>query len=95
MTTPRSLAGRYEIGEILGFGGMSEVHRGRDTVLGRDVAVKLLRHEISDDPRARQRLAREVDAQRMLRDEGVVRVLDAELDSPDAFVVTEFVPGRT
>ena len=39
MTTPSILAGRYEIGENLGFGGMSEVHRGRDTVLGRDVAV--------------------------------------------------------
>ena len=43
MTTPQVLGERYEIGGVLGRGGMAEVHRGRDLRLGREVAVKVLR----------------------------------------------------
>ena len=43
MTTPRMLGQRYEVGEVLGRGGMAEVHRGRDIRLGREVAIKVLR----------------------------------------------------
>ena len=84
----------YEIAERIGAGGMGIVYRAHDAD-GREVALKLLRHEIADDPRARERLAREVAAQKLVRSEQIVRILDAELDSPDAFVVTEFVPGPT
>ncbi len=84
----------YEIHERIGAGGMGIVYRGHDAD-GTEVAIKLLRHEIADDPRARQRLAREVAAQRKVRHDSIVRILDAELDSADAFVVTEFVPGPT
>ena len=58
MTTPAVLAGRYEIGEALGFGGMSEVRRARDTVLGRDVAVKIMRAELARDETFYQRFRR-------------------------------------
>lgn len=84
----------YEIQGRIGAGGMGIVYRGRDAD-GTDVAIKLLRHEISEDPRARERLAREVAAQQRVRNENIVRILDAELESPDAFVVTEFIPGPT
>lgn len=50
MTTPRLLSERYELGDPLGYGGMSEVHRGLDTRLGRDVAVKVLRADLARDP---------------------------------------------
>lgn len=84
----------YRIEERIGAGGMGIVYRAHDAD-GREVAIKLLRHDIADDPRARERLAREVAAQKLVRSESIVRILDAELDSPDAFVVTEFVPGPT
>jgi len=84
----------YEILGRIGAGGMGIVYRAHDAD-GNDVAIKLLRHEISDDARARDRLAREVTAQKLVRNDNIVRILDAELDSPEAFVVTEFIPGPT
>ena len=84
----------YEIVGRIGAGGMGIVYRAHDAD-GNDVAIKLLRHEIADDPRARERLAREVAAQKLVRNDNIVRILDAELDSSDAFVVTEFIPGPT
>ena len=84
----------YEILGRIGAGGMGIVYRAHDAD-GNDVAIKLLRHEIADDPRARERLAREVVAQQLVRNDNIVRILDAELDSSDAFVVTEFIPGPT
>ena len=50
MTTPQVLGERYEIGGVLGRGGMAEVHRGRDTRLGREVAVKVLRQRPGPRP---------------------------------------------
>jgi len=59
MTTPRLLSERYELGDPLGYGGMSEVHRGLDTRLGRDVAVKVLRADLARDPQFQLRFRRE------------------------------------
>lgn len=84
----------YEILGRIGTGGMGIVYRAQDAD-GNDVAIKLLRHEIADDARARERLAREVTAQKLVRNDNIVRILDAELDSSESFVVTEFVPGPT
>ena len=41
------LNGRYELGEVLGYGGMSEVRAARDTLLNRDVAIKILRKDLA------------------------------------------------
>lgn len=84
----------YQIRERIGAGGMGIVYRAVDAD-GRDVAIKLLRHDIADDPRSRRRLAREVAAQRLVHSDSIVRILDAELDSSEAFIVTEFIPGPT
>src|SRR5690625_7164773 len=51
--------------------------------------------ELTDARRALERLGREVAAQQLVRNDNIVRILDAELDSSDAFVVTEVVPGPT
>src|SRR5690625_6599358 len=55
----------------------------------------MLRPEISDDRRALERLGREVAAQQLVRNDNIVRIVDAELDSSDAFGVTEFTPAPT
>ena len=54
--------GPYEIRELLGVGGMSEVYRARDTRLGRDVALKILREDESDPKTGRRRLEQEARA---------------------------------
>ena len=56
---PAQLGGRYEIGTLLGRGGMAEVHLGRDARLGRSVAVKMLRPDMARDPSFQARFRRE------------------------------------
>ncbi|MGL5852417.1 MAG: serine/threonine protein kinase, partial [Phycicoccus sp.] len=46
---PELLGGRYEVGDLLGRGGMAEVHRGFDSRLGRQVAIKMLRTDLARD----------------------------------------------
>src|SRR5437016_10973470 len=59
MTAGRLLGGRYQVGELLGYGGMAEVHRGRDLRLGRDVAIKMLRTDLARDQTFQIRFKRE------------------------------------
>ena len=58
----RMLAGRYRVGELLGRGGMADVHRGTDTILGRTVAIKLLKPALAVDPAFRTRFRQEAQA---------------------------------
>src|SRR5258707_15762269 len=59
MSAGRLLGGRYQVGELLGYGGMAEVHRGRDLRLGRDVAIKMLRTDLAPDDTFQPRFRRE------------------------------------
>lgn len=86
--------GGYQLLRRLGSGGMGTVHEALDAD-GRHVAIKVLHPAISADPMARQRLRREVEVLHRVRDAGVARVLDAEADGVDAFIVTELVDGPT
>lgn len=99
MTTPHLLAGRYEIGEVLGFGGMSEVHRGRDTVLGRDVAVKIMRPELARDETFYQRFRREAQNSASLNHPSIVAIYDTGEERTDdgalPYIVMELVEGDT
>ncbi|HYZ37373.1 MAG TPA: Stk1 family PASTA domain-containing Ser/Thr kinase [Pseudonocardiaceae bacterium] len=99
MTIPRLLSDRYELGETLGYGGMSEVHRGRDVRLGRDVAVKVLRADLARDPQFQHRFRREAQNAAALNHPAIVAVYDTgETQSeygPLPYIVMEFVDGRT
>lgn len=86
--------GGYVLLRSLGSGGMGTVYEALDAD-HRRVALKLLHPHIGADPAARDRLRREVATLHRVRHTGVARVLDAEVDSDEAFVVTELVEGRT
>ncbi|MEU6248303.1 Stk1 family PASTA domain-containing Ser/Thr kinase [Glycomyces sp. NPDC047010] len=94
-TEPRLLGGRYEIGEVVGYGGMAEVHRGRDLRLGRDVAVKLLRADLSRDESFLIRFQREAQNSASLNHPNIVAVFDTGEDMGIPYMVMEFVNGRT
>ncbi|MFZ0120796.1 MAG: Stk1 family PASTA domain-containing Ser/Thr kinase [Pseudonocardiaceae bacterium] len=99
MTIPRLLSDRYELGETLGYGGMSEVHRGRDVRLDRDVAVKVLRADLARDPQFQHRFRREAQNAAALNHPAIVAVYDTgETESdygPLPYIVMEYVEGRT
>ena len=104
MTAPRILNGRYELGELIGRGGMADVHRGIDTRLGRTVAIKLLRPDLARDPQFQARFKREAQAVAALNHPSIVAIYDTgEHSVPgDAhdqirvpYIVMEYVEGKT
>ena len=99
MTTPPHLSDRYELGEILGFGGMSEVHLARDLRLHRDVAVKVLRADLARDPSFYLRFRREAQNAAALNHPAIVAVYDTgEAVTPSGplpYIVMEYVDGVT
>ncbi len=76
METDHLLAGRYEVRSLIGRGGMAQVHLGRDTRLGRDVAIKMLRTELARDPVFQERFRREAQAAASLNHPNIVAVYD-------------------
>ena len=99
MTTPQHLSDRYELGDILGFGGMSEVHLARDLRLHRDVAVKVLRADLARDPSFYLRFRREAQNAAALNHPSIVAVYDTgEAETPTGplpYIVMEYVDGVT
>ncbi|MGV0714591.1 Stk1 family PASTA domain-containing Ser/Thr kinase [Mycolicibacterium sp. XJ662] len=99
MTTPQHLSDRYELGDILGFGGMSEVHLARDTRLHRDVAIKVLRADLARDPSFYLRFRREAQNAAALNHPAIVAVYDTgEAETPTGplpYIVMEYVDGVT
>ena len=99
MTTPQHLSDRYELGDILGFGGMSEVHLARDQRLHRDVAVKVLRADLARDPSFYLRFRREAQNAAALNHPAIVAVYDTgEAETPNGplpYIVMEYVEGVT
>ncbi|MGC1207967.1 MAG: serine/threonine-protein kinase [Ornithinimicrobium sp.] len=84
--------GPYVLGPRLGEGGMGVVWRSTYSD-GRDVSIKVLRPHIAHDENARARLRREVDTLARVHHPRVASVLDADVDGPAPYIVTEYVPG--
>ena len=86
--------GPYRLRERLGEGGMGAVYLARDRER-RMVAVKVLHSRVAEEPNARRRLAREVEAMRRVRSPYVAEVLDADVTGKFPYIVTRYVPGHT
>ncbi|TLM84042.1 Stk1 family PASTA domain-containing Ser/Thr kinase [Pseudarthrobacter sp. NamE2] len=100
----RVLSGRYELGTLIGRGGMADVYRGIDARLGRTVAIKLLRPDLARDPQFQARFKREAQAVAALNHSSIVAIYDTgEHRLPDGsgedirvpYIVMEFVEGKT
>lgn len=91
---PVVLNDRYELGEKLGSGGMADVYRAVDPVLGRPVAVKVLR-ETTENASDRARFTREAMTLAGLMHRNLVIVLDAGITAEQPFIVMELVEGTT
>jgi eukaryotic-like serine/threonine-protein kinase len=95
VSTPKEVAGRYRLDSRLGAGGMSTVFMALDTVLERQVAVKLLAEHLADDEAFVARFRREAVAAARLQHPNVVQVFDSGLDEPSGrhYIVMEYVEG--
>jgi serine/threonine-protein kinase len=100
----RLLGGRYQVGALIGRGGMAEVHAGHDTRLGRTVAIKMLRSDLARDPMFLARFRREAQSAAGLNHPAIVAVYDSgedeDTDGSGAtialpYIVMEYVEGRT
>src|SRR5918998_1880085 len=94
------VGGRYELGELLGRGGMAEVRKGTDVRLGRVVAIKRLRTDLASDSTFQARFRREAQSSASLNHPAIVAVYDTgEEPAGDGvaqpYIVMEFVAGRT
>ena len=101
-TEPHRIGGRYELGAVLGYGGMSEVYAARDIRLDRDVAVKVLRADLARDPSFVSRFRREAQSAASLSHPNIVSVYDTGEDTLGnengleiPYIVMEHVSGRT
>lgn len=98
---PMVVGGRYELGELLGRGGMAEVRHAVDSRLGRPVAVKRLRADLATDPTFQARFRREAQSAAGLNHPNIVAVYDTG-EEPDPatgvmipYIVMELVEGTT
>lgn len=88
------LANRYRLDERIGGGGMGEVWRGTDQVLERTVAVKMMRHELVEEPGFAERFLSEARTMAAIKHPGVVAIHDYQGDEAIAFLVMEYVEGE-
>ncbi|BBY29536.1 Stk1 family PASTA domain-containing Ser/Thr kinase [Mycolicibacterium sediminis] len=99
MSTPQRLSDRYELGDIIGLGGMAEVHLARDLRLHRDVAVKVLRVDLARDPQFQLRFKREAKNAAALNHPAIVAVHDTgDAETSHGllpYIVMEYVDGVT
>jgi serine/threonine-protein kinase len=86
--------GRYEILRILGEGGMANVYLAEDTILGRKVAVKVLRGDLASDDKFVRRFQREALAASSLNHPNIVEVYDVGEDNGDFYIVMEYIEGK-
>ena len=86
---------RYEVQEKIGIGGMADVYRGKDTLLGRPVAIKILHQNFGSDQDFVARFKREAQAAGKLNHQNVVSMYDVGYDQGFHYIIMEYVAGCT
>src|SRR5512146_1577748 len=87
--------GRYEIGPLIGQGGMAQVYKGRHPALKRDVAIKLIHSHLASGEGFVERFQREAQLVAALRHPNIVQVYDLDVQNGVYFMVMEFIDGPT
>ena len=91
----KKLDGRYEIQELIGFGGMAVVFKAYDVLENRYVAVKILKEEYLDNEEFRRRFRNESKAIAMLSHPNIVKIYDVNLSDSVQYIVMEYIDGIT
>ena len=86
---------RYHVLELIGKGGMGNVYKAEHTLMNREVALKVISHELVQNAQAVQRFRREVQSAARLAHPNIVAAYDAEQAGDTHFLVMEHVPGET
>ena len=86
---------RYEIIKLIGEGGMANVYLAYDTILERDVAVKVLRGDLADDEKFVRRFQREALSASSLNHPNIVEMYDVGEDNGNFYIVMEYIKGKT
>ena len=95
MLLGKRISGRYKVLEVIGGGGMSNVYLAHDMILDRDVAIKVLRYDFSNEEDLRRRFQREALSATSLTHPNIVNIFDVGEDGDLQYLVMEFVEGKT
>ena len=95
ITKGQKINDRYEIKKIIGEGGMANVYLGYDTILERDVAIKVLRGDLADDEKFVRRFRREAQNASLLSHPNIVQIYDVGEDDGNFYIVMEYIKGQT
>ncbi|HLK62424.1 MAG TPA: serine/threonine-protein kinase [Bryobacteraceae bacterium] len=90
---PDQLFGRYRILEMIARGGNGEVYRALDTGLQREVAIKVVSEEVTEDPEAHELFRREAPIAASLNHPNIIRVYDTGVENGTSYIVSEFLHG--
>ena len=94
LTTGSTFAGRYQIIEELGKGGMGKVYKVHDTKIKEKIALKLIRPEIAKDKKTLERFSNELKFARKIRHKNICQMFDLGEERGTHFITMEFVPGQ-
>ena len=86
---------RYEVKALIGEGGMANVYLGYDSILERDVAIKVLRGDLADDEKFVRRFRREAQSASLLNHPNIVQIYDVGEDDGNFYIVMEYIKGQT
>ena len=95
ITKGQKINDRYEVIRSIGEGGMANVYLGYDTILDRNVAIKVLRGDLSNDEKFVRRFQREALSASSLAHPNIVEMYDVGEDDGTYYIVMEFVDGKT